>query len=99
MSVFSGTPGPWSQDEYGNVVHGAKDGFGRMEKVRVSGVALPNRVTQEYAANTRLVVAAPELLEALQGLVHADCHSVRNSTVHIKALNNALLAINKALGR
>ncbi|RYM55621.1 hypothetical protein BSQ96_02630 [Serratia proteamaculans] len=70
-----------------------------MEKVRVSGVALPNRVTQEYAANTRLVVAAPELLEALQGLVHADCHSVRNSTVHIKALNNALLAINKALGR
>lgn len=66
MSEFSGTPGPWSHDEYGNVVHGAKDGFGRMEKVRVSGVALPGRVTQEYAANTRLVVAAPEILEALQ---------------------------------
>ncbi|WP_439461806.1 hypothetical protein [Serratia quinivorans] len=94
MSEFKGTPGPWSQDEYGNVVHGAKDGFGRMEKVRVSGVALPNRVTQEYAANTRLVVAAPELLEALQDALHA--HDKHGEYVE---WDFARATINKALGR
>ncbi len=93
MSEFKGTPGPWSQDEYGNVVHGAKDGFGRMEKVRVSGVALPNRVTQEYAANTRLVAAAPELLEALQDALHA--HDKHGEYVE---WDFAREAIQKALG-
>lgn len=40
-----------------------------------------------------------ELLEALQELVHADCHSVRNSTVQINALKKATLAIERALGQ
>lgn len=68
MAQFKGTPGPWSLDEFDNVVHGEEPllGRGRKETVRVSGVALPGRVTEEYAANTRLVAAAPELLEALQ---------------------------------
>lgn len=67
MAQFKGTPGPWSLDEFDNVVHGEEPlhGWGRKETVRVSGVALPGRVTEEYAANTRLVAAAPELLEAL----------------------------------
>lgn len=111
MSEFSGTPGPWSQDEYGNVVHGAKDGFGRMEKVRVSGVALPNRVTQEYAANTRLVVSAPELLEALQFMVsrieyyatlaNADKPNIEDwaYTYNSTDMDKARQAIDKALGR
>lgn len=60
MEEFKGTPGPWYQDQFGNVTHGE-----RKEKVRVSGVALPGRVTEEYAANTNLVTAAPELLEEL----------------------------------
>lgn len=67
MAQFKGTPGPWSLDEFDAVVHGEEPlhGWGRKETVRVSGVALPGRVTEEYAANTRLVAAAPELLEAL----------------------------------
>lgn len=40
-----------------------------------------------------------ELLEALEELVHADCHSVRNSTVHINALKKAAHAIERALGQ
>ncbi len=71
MAQFKGTPGPWSLDEFDSVVHGEEPlhGWGRKETVRVSGVALPGRVTEEYAANTRLVAAAPELLEALQNLI------------------------------
>ncbi len=71
MSEFKGTPGPWSLDDFDNVVHGEAPSHrsGRKETVRVSGVALPGRVTKEYAANTRLVAAAPELLEALQQLL------------------------------
>ncbi|WP_232094003.1 hypothetical protein [Serratia surfactantfaciens] len=49
--------------------------------------------------NAKIIVAAPELLEALQELVHADCHGVRNSSAQVKALNKAMLAIDKALGR
>lgn len=72
MTQFKGTPGPWSLDEFDNIVHGEEPlrGWGRKETVRVSGVALPGRVTEEYAANTRLVAAAPELLEALWELVN-----------------------------
>ncbi|ELY2854102.1 hypothetical protein SMC92_001114 [Cronobacter dublinensis] len=68
MKEFKGTPGPWSLDEFDNVVHGEAPSHGwvRKETVRVSGVALPGRVTEEYAANTRLVAAAPDLLVALQ---------------------------------
>lgn len=66
MSGFKGTPGPWEIDRYGTIVHGSKNGFGRKETVMVRGVALPGRTTQEYAANSNLVAAAPELLEALQ---------------------------------
>lgn len=72
MKEFKGTPGPWVLDEFDNVVHGNVDGWGRKESVRVSGVALPGRVTEEYAANTRLVSAAPDLLEALQLFLDAQ---------------------------
>ncbi|MDH1171411.1 hypothetical protein [Pantoea agglomerans] len=66
MSNFKGTPGPWERDQFGNVVHGPIDGWGRKEKVRVSGVTLPGRVTPEYEANTQLIAASPDLLEAIQ---------------------------------
>lgn len=65
---FKGTPGPWELDQFDNVVHGKPDSWNRKETLRVSGVALPGRVTEEYAANTMLVAAAPELLEALRQL-------------------------------
>ncbi|MCE1523657.1 hypothetical protein MOQ06_06145 [Enterobacter sp. I4] len=93
MKRFMGTPGPWVLDEFDNVVHGNVDGWGRKESVRVSGVALPGRVTEEYAANTRLVSAAPDLLEALQEVVKVlDGAGCEAATVKSKA------AISKALG-
>lgn len=97
MEEFKGTPGPWYQDQFGNVLHGDKK-----DTVRVSGVSLPGRVTEEYAANTNLVTAAPELLEALQklrdyaedvcGVCPDDCHKEH-------PLMLASSAIAKALGK
>lgn len=46
----------------------------------------------------KLMQASPDLLVALQDLLHADCHSVRNSTVHNQAMNKAIAAISKATG-
>lgn len=89
MSEFKGTPGPW-------FLGGVEDG---KQSINTGScfIALVDEGSSRDA-NAKLISSAPDLLEALQGLVHADCHSARNSTVHIKALNHALLAINKALG-
>lgn len=65
MKKFKGTPGPWEQDRFDNIVHGEEDTWGNKNTVRVSGVALPGQVTAEYAANGKLVTAAPELLDSL----------------------------------
>lgn len=103
MKEFKGTPGPWSLDEFDSVVHGEEPshGWGRKETVRVSGVALPGRVTEEYAANTRLVSASPELLSALQRLVEVyDSEDGKQWTTDSKkaAIAEARAAIDKALG-
>lgn len=96
MKRFMGTPGPWSLDEFDNVVHGNVNGWGRKESVRVSGVALPGRVTEEYVANTRLVSAAPDLLEALQELVFLYEHD--EGCRELTEYKRAKAAISKALG-
>ena len=97
MSEFKGTPGPWELDQFDNVVHGKPDNWSRKETVRVSGVALPGRVTEEYAANTMLVAAAPELLEALQNLVREN-EGYFEEFAECKELIAARAAIAKALG-
>jgi hypothetical protein len=88
------TPGPWTQDKYGDVT----DASG--QTIRVEGVALTGRSTEESRANARLIAAAPELLEALQamvkefgfdvvhpqGLVHDEPHAIRSA---IKAIAKA----------
>lgn len=108
MKRFIGTPGPWSLDEFDNVVHGNVNGWGRKESVRVSGVCLPGRVTEEYAANTRLVSAAPDLLEALQGYMSAvsEMNEAMKDGYNVQGAMTALIgwedmaraAISKALG-
>jgi len=99
MENFKGTPGPWERDQFGNVVHGPIDGWGRKENVRVSGVTLPGRVTPEYEANTQLIAASPDLLEAIQELVHADTHGIKSCTAQVNALAKANAAIARALGQ
>ncbi len=97
MNDFKGTRGPWELDYFGNVVHGRADGWGRKEGVRVNGVVLPGRVTPEYQANTNLVAAAPELLEALQHIMEMQLRGfiVLGET----ATGKANSAIAKALGQ
>lgn len=53
----------------------------------------------EAQANAWLIVAAPELLEALQSLVHADTHGIKNCTAQVSAIEKARAAIAKALGK
>lgn len=50
MKTFKGTPGPWSLDEFDSVVHENSNVLGRKELVRVSGVSLPRRVTEDTTA-------------------------------------------------
>jgi hypothetical protein len=59
------TPGPWTQDKYGNVLANG-------EGLLVSGVCLPNGVHPrrgEAEANARLIASAPDLLKHLRELV------------------------------
>jgi len=99
MKTFKGTPGPWVMDDYGNILHETETGA--VGKLRVSGVRLQNRVTDEYAANTRLISASPDLLTALQRLVEVyDSEDGKQWTATSKkaAISEARAAINKALG-
>lgn len=62
------TPGPWSINEYGTIK--TPDG----NTLLVEGVALPSRSTAESIANTRLIAAAPELLQVVDLLIQYDEH-------------------------
>lgn len=99
MEEFRGTPGPWSLDQFDNVVHGQPDNWGRKENVRVSGVTLPGLTTEEYLANTQLVAAAPELFEALRSLYHAVLTQPSGGTQMSIALERTRDTLNKALGK
>ena len=58
----SHTPGPWYQDKYGSLLHGNE------EHVLFRGVAVAcsGSMVSEAEANTKLIAAAPDLLEALK---------------------------------
>lgn len=98
MSNF--TKGPWVADKTSRAI-----GPVSRENDQSYGMVIPvawvefDPEVEIQAANQQLIAAAPELLDALQELVHADCHSVRNSTVQINALKKATLAIERALGQ
>lgn len=96
MSGFKGTPGPWGIDKYGDVTHGNANRRGNRESVKVCGVSLPGRATEEYKANSMIVAAAPELLEALLDVLNLQTRGfvVLGEKVSTKAKS----AINKALG-
>lgn len=99
MKTFKGTPGPWVMDDYGNILHETETGA--VGKLRVSGVRLQNHVTDEYAANTRLISASTDLLSALQHLVEVyDSEDGKQWTTTSKreAIEKAREAINLALG-
>lgn len=66
MSTHKHTPGPWSLDKYG-VIRDAN-----LCRVEASGLSLicgVRDVDDIAFANTRLIAAAPDLLEALEAVV------------------------------
>lgn len=92
MSEFKGTPGPWHVSAEECLV--IRDDYEFSVVAKYVGY-LADDVEM---ANAKLIAAAPDLLAALQDLLHADCHSVRNSTVHNQAMLKARAAISKATG-
>lgn len=100
MEDFKGTPGPWKWWTSNSFLRLSSEATGKdgdvIDSYKMSDGHTSLSVTYE---DMNLIASAPELFDALQGLVHADCHSVRNSTVHIRALEKALSAMNKALGK
>lgn len=94
MSEFKGTPGPWYID-----VNGVEARW-NVDDVNGNSVALTHQLPddKDWAkrdANTRLIAAAPELLEALQFVV--DYHFGKTATA--PAYLKAKAAITKALGK
>ena len=89
MSEFKGTPGPWCRGgvENGKVSINAGNYF----------VALVDEGNAQMA-NAKLIIAAPDLLSALQDLVHSAARGVKNCTAQVVALEKARAAISKATG-
>lgn len=81
------TPGPWRVGDYGHIL--APDG----QPIEVEGVALPMVSTPVSKANSRLIAAAPDLLEALK--------RVRETRAYVGAIAREMMdaAIAKAEGR
>jgi len=88
VSAAKHTAGPWSRDRYGHVV--GPDG----EDVRFRSLAIAASGSAERPAeaeaNTDLIAAAPDLLEALQ--------ATRGQWIHSVNAAQCLAAIAKATG-
>lgn len=109
MSNFEGTPGEWG------FCHGsASDSFTACIEITSTESlhevaylqSTPSNIggyeptsLDRTVANAHLIAAAPELLEALQELVHADTHGIKNCSAQVSALEKAKSAIAKALGK
>lgn len=95
MTQFKGTPGPWycesNSRAIGPLIQDDDDQcFHMIEHVAYVEYQLNEDIQH---SNARLIAAAPELLEALQG-----CVALINGQGRGYELQNALAAINKATG-
>lgn len=99
------TPGPWNGRSYFNTLQDEIIADGRsICRVHVRKLKTIEKVAKDLSAteidaigeaNLRLIAAAPELLEALRGLLHAFPGEYTNAPGHIL---NARAAIAKATG-
>jgi hypothetical protein len=88
------TPGPWRIGDAGQTVFGPKTDHSAPVTVALMPTPSERVSFLERKANSKLVAAAPELLEALEGLV-ADWERVHGP---IPADHEARAAISKATG-
>lgn len=103
MQEFKGTPGPWHVSNEGCMLIRDDAGLSIVAKY----VGYTN--DEEELANARLISAAPELLEALQGYMSAveRMNQAMKDGVNVQGAISALVgyedmahsAINKALGK
>ena len=95
MEKFKGTPGPWvaHDDEESMATSVIMNDFGDI--LCVVGTYMTS--TEEDFANSNLIAAAPELLEALQKMV-SKAHKQNWNERYESEMNAARAAINKALG-
>ena len=101
------TPGPWSVNTDPNydlgdptIVWGPQGpGHGAVAYTFPGGLLLPDGQRQKVAANTTLIAAAPELLEALKNLLEVSLpFHRRTDEVGWTAIKEARKAIAKAQG-
>lgn len=101
MEEFKGTPGPWErgggENGGGELLVYCNNSLGSAVCDATSHYSVFDKQTR--IANLNLMAAAPELLEALQNLVHADTHGIKNCTAQVSAIEKARAAIAKALGK
>jgi hypothetical protein len=99
------TPGPWTiSPACGDFVVPQLDGFpSGVAAVAVALRGAPNRSEEEVGANARLIAAAPELLDALKNLMHAEHAPYRGplqyDSVREDAWDRARAAVARAAGR
>lgn len=96
MSEMKHTPGPWWVEESGIRDRGGYICHTRPAQRYPDQEERFIKETVERAANKTLIAAAPELLEALQGIL--SCVSVRIDDPRIEKFDAARAAIAKATG-
>lgn len=84
---FKGTPGPWFVDEHGDIVDSNSESIADVW-IAVDG---------NEEANSRLIAAAPEMLETLQSLVNTWINPNKTIGEMCHLIENAQRIIKKAL--
>lgn len=98
MNDFKGTPGPWTIRKFMGEPVAVEYNWGDGLKSAVCVMGSGNSRTttmDELEANTALISAAPELLEALQSLL-VDCEESVMPTSANESITKAKSAIEKA---
>ncbi|MBH9442481.1 hypothetical protein ACTMQP_12600 [Pseudomonas aeruginosa] len=90
------TPGPWGQDKWGSLqTEGGQDVL--LRGITTISAGSDERIA-EAEANTRLIAAAPELLEALRACVSRITDEVADAEF-LDEVEQARAAIAKATGQ
>jgi hypothetical protein len=98
MSRSKHTPGPWkiATDKDGNLIHGVVT-----NETHIASVGGDYQTDELRQANTRLIAAAPDMLEALERIAHIEANRIGVSTwkdLASESIDIARAAVAKAKG-